>query len=340
MTLPASGPISLDDIHQEVGGMSGTQCSLNDADIRFLNSEAADGAEQSFDDFYGLTNAEIITVTEGSSGSSYGFVSSSYGSVSPTTFLSKSITQITVTDGSPDDSFIVRLDGEADGDIQKVEIEGYDRALYAQPFPQGDQLNTELDVSLRFYRLFYLPTGWDGAGTRDVTLFNLDGAPDLTGTSEAHAITVAHEVEASDRSYYGWSRGQGSVTGSGLGYIPLNTGALGTLDSGSGFGGRYRRRCCGFGYFTYGSAFGDTPPYSWFFGISFEAFDSALPSNFFTSITLDDPAITLTAASATTGPTYVQESGDLYERTIWTWTVAAPTSAWDAGETRTVTINY
>ena len=34
MALQNSGAISLNDIHVEMGGTSGTQCSLNDSDIR------------------------------------------------------------------------------------------------------------------------------------------------------------------------------------------------------------------------------------------------------------------------------------------------------------------
>lgn len=36
-SVPASGPISLNEIHQEAGGSSGTQVSLNDSDVRALN---------------------------------------------------------------------------------------------------------------------------------------------------------------------------------------------------------------------------------------------------------------------------------------------------------------
>ena len=34
MALPSTGPLSLNEIHIEAGGSSGTLCSLNDADIR------------------------------------------------------------------------------------------------------------------------------------------------------------------------------------------------------------------------------------------------------------------------------------------------------------------
>jgi len=37
VAIPATGPITLNDIHREAGGTSGTQVSLNDSDVRALN---------------------------------------------------------------------------------------------------------------------------------------------------------------------------------------------------------------------------------------------------------------------------------------------------------------
>ena len=37
MALPTSGALTLDQIHVEAGGTTGTTCSLNDSDIRGLN---------------------------------------------------------------------------------------------------------------------------------------------------------------------------------------------------------------------------------------------------------------------------------------------------------------
>lgn len=52
MPLPESGPISLDDIHVEAGGTTGTLANINDADIRALIG-ASPGATMNFSDFYG-----------------------------------------------------------------------------------------------------------------------------------------------------------------------------------------------------------------------------------------------------------------------------------------------
>ena len=40
MALQTSGAISLNDIHVEAGGSSGTTCSMNDPDIRGLTAAA------------------------------------------------------------------------------------------------------------------------------------------------------------------------------------------------------------------------------------------------------------------------------------------------------------
>lgn len=53
MPLPSSGSISLNQMHIEVGGTSGTTCSLNDSDIRGLIPNRASGALSRFSDFHG-----------------------------------------------------------------------------------------------------------------------------------------------------------------------------------------------------------------------------------------------------------------------------------------------
>lgn len=54
MPLPSSGAISLNQMHVEAGGSSGTQASINDSDIRGLISKAS-GAQSSFSSFYGAS---------------------------------------------------------------------------------------------------------------------------------------------------------------------------------------------------------------------------------------------------------------------------------------------
>ena len=66
MVLPASGnPLSLNQLHIEAGGTSGTECSLNDADIRQIIGVSADGS-QNIQQYYGQSSSfasfdEIVT---------------------------------------------------------------------------------------------------------------------------------------------------------------------------------------------------------------------------------------------------------------------------------------
>lgn len=55
MALQSSGAISLNDIHIEAGGSSGTLCTINDSDIRGLIGKTS-GATSSFNEFYGASS--------------------------------------------------------------------------------------------------------------------------------------------------------------------------------------------------------------------------------------------------------------------------------------------
>ena len=73
MTLPASGSISLNQMHIEVGSSSGTQVSINDSDIRGLIGKSS-GATMSFSEWYGasaFTADTVIDVTPDISGMKY-----------------------------------------------------------------------------------------------------------------------------------------------------------------------------------------------------------------------------------------------------------------------------
>jgi hypothetical protein len=65
MALTSSGQIDLNAMHVEAGGTSGTQCSMNDTDIRGMISKAS-GAQMAFNEWYGASAAFELT------GTSYG----------------------------------------------------------------------------------------------------------------------------------------------------------------------------------------------------------------------------------------------------------------------------
>lgn len=77
MPLPSSGAISLNQMHTEVGGTSGTTVGLNDSDVRGLISKAS-GAQMSFNEWYGASATSNWSATL-TVGVSYAFKIYSYG---------------------------------------------------------------------------------------------------------------------------------------------------------------------------------------------------------------------------------------------------------------------
>ena len=60
MGLQTSGTISLNDIHVEAGGASGSSATINDADIRALIGKGS-GVQMAFSEWYGASNLAIRT---------------------------------------------------------------------------------------------------------------------------------------------------------------------------------------------------------------------------------------------------------------------------------------
>ena len=60
--IPSSGTIRLDQMHTEVGGTSGTACSLNEADIRGLIGKSS-GSSMAFSEWYGAAAEFTIQYT-------------------------------------------------------------------------------------------------------------------------------------------------------------------------------------------------------------------------------------------------------------------------------------
>ena len=59
MALQSSGQISLNDIHVEAGGTSGSQAGMNDSDIRALIGKNA-GSNMSFSEWYGASAETVL----------------------------------------------------------------------------------------------------------------------------------------------------------------------------------------------------------------------------------------------------------------------------------------
>lgn len=108
MALQSSGQISLNDIHVEAGGASGTLASINDSDIRGLIGKGS-GVAMSFSEWYGASAAVYSgSITTGNPttiayvGVFYGYWATySMGSISPAgTINGGNIDGIYGTDGS------------------------------------------------------------------------------------------------------------------------------------------------------------------------------------------------------------------------------------------------
>ena len=64
MATPASGTISLNEMHVEAGGGSGTECSINDSDIRLIANKSS-GAQTAWGDYYSRAKDFTISMTTG-----------------------------------------------------------------------------------------------------------------------------------------------------------------------------------------------------------------------------------------------------------------------------------
>lgn len=116
MALQTSGAISLNDIHVEAGGTTGTSCTLNDSDIRGLIGKSS-GAQMSFNEWYGASSSlDTQTVTVGYlaggqyAPDNYGYTSS-IGSISDGTFNVKSGATINSMVGLSTNSFNLQIAG-------------------------------------------------------------------------------------------------------------------------------------------------------------------------------------------------------------------------------------
>jgi len=100
MALQSSGAISLDNIHVEAGGTTGTLASINDSDIRGLIGKTA-GASMAFNEWYGASAGTVVTVTQGikslAQATYYGYEDGTpTGSVSPTIVNGSTLTGMNI----------------------------------------------------------------------------------------------------------------------------------------------------------------------------------------------------------------------------------------------------
>ena len=171
MALQTSGAISLNDIHVEAGGTSGTQASINDSDIRALIGKAS-GATMSFDEWYGASANTVITVTQGSSGTAYGFDSGLFGSISPTTYNGASILYlahyVVTIKGNSSYYFQIEMAGNR---VQSFFASVEETSLGNKTSSSASHsYNSGSNSTFWIWTLSSSPSNWDGSGNLSVTI--------------------------------------------------------------------------------------------------------------------------------------------------------------------------
>lgn len=169
MALQTSGAISLNDIHIEAGGSSGTQVSINDLDVRGLLGKAS-GVSMSFSEWYG---AGLLVISQGISGTNRGFALpnfglTAFGSATPSGFLYKGVRVPSVfysevnTKGSITRIFSVYLEGH----VSTSFLGGVSEAsLGTLSSVTGTQINSGGVNLTRFqWNLVSSPSNWTGSG--------------------------------------------------------------------------------------------------------------------------------------------------------------------------------
>lgn len=85
MALPSSGQISLNQMHVEAGGSSGTQAGINDADIRALIGKGS-GVQMAFNEWYGAFLQDVNIAFNGGTSVTTGKFGNTRTGVTPSTF--------------------------------------------------------------------------------------------------------------------------------------------------------------------------------------------------------------------------------------------------------------
>lgn len=183
MALQASGAISLNDIHIELGATSGTTVSLNDTDVRGLVNIAS--GEIALDDFY---NASAFTATHTLTQGSHTYQGNVYngkfatvtGSVSPTTYSGYTIYTLARFDlYSGGDGVWFYLSGTVAVDIfDTLEFEATDGTIVS--LDRSDATTSQVGGSYRYWTWDYIDfdsghftkmqSTFDGSGDIDVRI--------------------------------------------------------------------------------------------------------------------------------------------------------------------------
>lgn len=179
MALQTSGAISLNQIHIEAGGTSGTTVSLNDSDIRSLGGVASGAID--FADFYGASAG--WTLVQGTAGTSIKGYSAGYGSataISSSSMTPNTLNSVTIKalyyfeytiKGSVTRSLFMVLDGNRASNFFAT-IRDTPSSIPNQPLTSGNATrayNSQYNYTSYTWTLPSAPSNWDGSGSFTVT---------------------------------------------------------------------------------------------------------------------------------------------------------------------------
>lgn len=180
MATPSSGAISLNDMHVEVGGSSGSECSINDADIRLI-ADKSSGATASWNDYYNRAADWSITMTVGD-----GTISSSDGYVTTVTRYRGYMTSTAISATAVPSGGIGSMNDYQDSDyLANAVIDVL--AIY------GDQAGTSSNLRLQIF---------NGTISNNDTAFK---SVVMNGTTYNRTDASFNQNNNADRVYTTWS---------------------------------------------------------------------------------------------------------------------------------------
>ena len=226
MALPSSGAISLDQMHVEAGGTSGTQCTINDSDIRGLINKGS-GSQMSFNEWYGASG--VTTEYGGAAVSTYGLAIFGYPSdrsVVQTLYNNHTSLYATHYDVGgvgwlESGVYLTRRGVEAGWGSSPSYNIPYDWPEHRYPGQTPGGFNGQ-DASFLYY--YGESTPWDfQGGSYPTDIYDYRGGPNLVGTGELsdgnlknvffadysdypnNATVLASQISFPAYSYGGWN---------------------------------------------------------------------------------------------------------------------------------------
>ena len=203
MGLQTSGPISLNDIHIEAGGTSGTQCGMNDADIRALIGKNA-GTQNSFNEYYGASAEEVRTLSSGATNQN---VSTLFGSDFTDSVAKRLIINSGVEIGATSTANYALQVPSGMGGTLIIQNAGTISGAGGQPHTNGQAGETALYIASNNVTVTNTGTIRGGGG----------------GGGAGHYGTTGGSVSTSVVNCVGGSYGYGGAGGNGQGYNQSQT---------------------------------------------------------------------------------------------------------------------